>query len=76
MKDLSNGIFVVRIAGLRLVQSLHILPISQRIQICLSVQKPTYPTHWSRLLNSSLYLLALFEQLFEASQIDNLAQNS
>jgi hypothetical protein len=26
--------------------------------------------------NSSLYFLALFKQLFEASQIDNLAQNS
>jgi hypothetical protein len=43
----------------------------------VSVQKPTYPTYQSRLLNSSLYLLALFKQLFvEASQIDNLAQNS
>jgi hypothetical protein len=43
-----------------------------------SVRKPTtYPNYWSRrLLNSSLYLLALFEQLFEASQINNLAQNS
>jgi hypothetical protein len=33
----------------------------------VSVRKPTYPTYRSRLLNSSLYLLELFEQLFEAS---------
>jgi hypothetical protein len=55
-----------------LVQNLPILPIIQKIRIRLSVQKPTYPTYRSRLLNSSLYLLALFEQLFEASQINNL----
>jgi hypothetical protein len=58
MKNLSNGIFVGRIAGLLLVQSLPILPVDQGFQ------------------NSSLYFLALFKQLFEASQINNLAQNS
>jgi hypothetical protein len=36
-ENLLNGIFVGRIAGLLLVQSLPILPVSQKIQIHLSV---------------------------------------
>jgi hypothetical protein len=50
--------------------------VKNSIRYDLIIQKPTYPTYWLRLLNSSLYLLALFEQLFKASQINNLAQNS
>jgi hypothetical protein len=39
MKNLSNGIFVSRIAGLPVVQSLPILPVSsQKIRIRLSVE--------------------------------------
>jgi hypothetical protein len=38
MKNHSNEIFVGRIAGLPLVQSLPILPVSQKIQIRLSVE--------------------------------------
>jgi hypothetical protein len=38
MENLSNEIFVGRIAGLLLVQSLPILPVSQKIRIHLSVE--------------------------------------